>query len=249
MTSIPDAAIDSAVAPLLGFDISSHQDGINLDDAQKQGLKFVIIKASQGSFYTNPNYLLWAHEADRLGLIRWAYHWVTPESPESQWTRFRSVAPNVKCVMLDAEVDSLPSGPSYPTYDELLAVEDYFLSRLNPGGDVAAQNEHGMLYLPHWFWSAKSGNPSAAGWDSPDLSRVRSKHLVASNYVIGSGDPHTLYSQVSSSQWQGYGGRTPDLLQYTSSAAVGGKKSVDCDVSRLTLDKLRSFVAGVIPAP
>ncbi len=60
--------------PLNGIDISSHNEGIDLD---KLKLDFVIVKATQGKTYKNPYYSKWIKQAKRRGLLVGAYHYIS----------------------------------------------------------------------------------------------------------------------------------------------------------------------------
>lgn len=67
--------------------------------------------------------------------------------------------------------------------------------------------------------------------------------LWASAYVIGSGPFRSLYPGDGSSRWSGYSGQVPAILQYTSSAVIGGQTTCDANAFRGTIDELTRLVA------
>lgn len=93
-------------------------------------------------------------------------------------------------------------------------------------------------YAPHWYTGGE------------DLRFV--DWLWASEYVIGSGDPARLYTQVPASWWAPYGGRHPLMLQFTDHASVAGIAGpVDCSAFHGTPGDLAARVlpAAAKPAP
>jgi GH25 family lysozyme M1 (1,4-beta-N-acetylmuramidase) len=88
-------------------------------------------------------------------------------------------------------------------------------------------------YAPHWY----TGGEDLSFFD----------WLWASEYVNGSGDPGLLYKSVPATWWAPYGGESPLLLQFTSSASVAGVGgAVDCSAFQGTAAQL---AARLLPAP
>lgn len=83
-------------------------------------------------------------------------------------------------------------------------------------------------YLPDWVYG--------------DLSAFRYP-LWSSKYVTGAGSPRTLYPGDGARQWAAYGGKTPAILQFTSSATIGGQSTCDANAFRGTLQELTRLVA------
>jgi hypothetical protein len=74
--------------------------------------------------------------------------------------------------------------------------------------------------------------------------------LWASSYVTGSGSFKSLYPGDGSSKWAAFSGQTPAILQYTSSAAIGGQGTSDANAFRGTLADLTALIApGWATAP
>lgn len=83
-------------------------------------------------------------------------------------------------------------------------------------------------YLPDWVYG--------------DISGFRYP-LWSSKYVNGSGGYKSLYPGDSASQWAAYGGKSPSVLQYSSSATIGGQKTCDANAFRGSLTELTKLLA------
>lgn len=71
--------------------------------------------------------------------------------------------------------------------------------------------------------------------------------LWASSYVGGAGPYRSLYPGDSSSRWSAYSGRTPAVLQYTSSATIGRQGKCDANAFRGTVADFAALI-GAGPA-
>lgn len=94
------------------------------------------------------------------------------------------------------------------------------------------------LYLPRWVWS-QMGRPDLTGWDGP---------LINADYSgAGAGGALSVYAQAggnTASGWRPYGGRVPDVLQFTSSARVSMLSAeTDMDAYRGSAGELLSLLA------
>jgi hypothetical protein len=67
--------------------------------------------------------------------------------------------------------------------------------------------------------------------------------LWASSYVSGTGGFRALYPGDDSTRWAAYSGQTPAILQYSSSATIGGQTTSDANAYRGTLQELTTLVA------
>lgn len=82
-----------------------------------------------------------------------------------------------------------------------------------------------LSYIPKWYWSQIG---------SPDISNI-SGLLISSNY-------RTYTDEVTSTNgWAAYGGRTPDIWQYTDAQPIAGL-SLDCNAFRGTRDELAGLL-------
>ncbi|KAF2466226.1 putative N,O-diacetyl muramidase [Lindgomyces ingoldianus] len=67
-------------AAVPGFDISHYQGTVDFKSAYSSGARFVIIKATEGTTYQDPNFSKNYNGATSAGLIRGAYHFAQPAS-------------------------------------------------------------------------------------------------------------------------------------------------------------------------
>ena len=68
--------------PERGIDVSAYQNAngpIDWRELARHGIKFVAIKASEATYYTNPYYLSDARAASRAGLAVLAYAFANPD--------------------------------------------------------------------------------------------------------------------------------------------------------------------------
>jgi hypothetical protein len=93
-----------------------------------------------------------------------------------------------------------------------------------------------IVYAPEWVYGSK-------------VSALRYP-LWASSYVTGAGTARHLYPGDSSWRWDRYGGREPSILQFTSSATIGGQSTCDANAFRGSLADLIALLApGWVPKP
>ncbi|KAK4168491.1 glycoside hydrolase family 25 protein [Cladorrhinum sp. PSN259] len=77
--SLTLAALE-AEAAVQGFDISHYQSSVNYQAAYNSGARFVIIKATEGTSYIDPQFSTHYTGATNAGLIRGGYHFAHPDS-------------------------------------------------------------------------------------------------------------------------------------------------------------------------
>lgn len=66
--------VDPQEYPVRGIDVSSHNGLMNLDAAAADGIRFIFIKATEGSTYRDPNFRINYKKASHAGLKIGAYH-------------------------------------------------------------------------------------------------------------------------------------------------------------------------------
>ncbi len=202
---------------LYGIDISNHQRGMDLAQVAREGLDFVFCKVTEGVGFVDATWPGYRDAAKAAGLLLAGYHYLRADSD------------------IDAQADSFVRhlGPGIP------AMVDFEAN----GGDldtfwafVRAVNARGvrvaLSYIPRWYWQQVGGG---------DLSQVPG--LIQSSYVSGTGYASELYPGDDASGWAAFGGRTPDLLQFTDQALVAGM-SVDANAFRGTRDQLAALLDG-----
>lgn len=86
-----------------------------------------------------------------------------------------------------------------------------------------------IVYAPQWVYGGSLRSVPYPFW--------------ASSYVAGSGSARQLYPGDSSARWAPYSGQVPAILQYSSSAVIGGQSTSDADAFRGTLAQLTALVA------
>ncbi len=70
----PQVTIDRNIYPVMGVDISNHNGAIDFGRVSRDGISFVIIKASEGQQYRDPAFASYYRDARRAGLKVGAYH-------------------------------------------------------------------------------------------------------------------------------------------------------------------------------
>jgi lysozyme len=92
LTAVPDAHASVAVAvaaPIRGLDVSAHQHAgspINWGLLTRQGLRFVAVKVSEGTYYRNSYYASDARAAAAAGLAVLSYVFANPSSADGTAT-------------------------------------------------------------------------------------------------------------------------------------------------------------------
>ena len=112
-----DSMLDETKTMLDGIDISSWQQGL---DPAKVDADFIIVKATEGTYYTNPYFKKWADATLASGKLLGSYHFVRKGDAIKQADFFvKTVGPYIgKCVLfLDWEnaygVDAMAQGPKW----------------------------------------------------------------------------------------------------------------------------------------
>lgn len=178
-----------------------------------EGFSWVEQKVSEGSSYKDPYWPAIRDWCTANDFPCIGYHYVRVGDPAGQAANFVANGGG-KFAMLDFEANS-------GDISNFWAVVNAF---------NAADVEIALSYIPRWYWQQIG---------SPDLSQVPG--LIASNYVNGSGYASVLYPGNDDARWAPYGGATPQILQFTSSALVAGK-SVDANAFKGTITELRALL-------
>lgn len=192
-------------------DIASYESGISL-----VGMPAVVVKATEGYGYVNPDYARVAADATRRGIPWAAYHFLRRGGAVSQANWFHVHAGDVP-MMLDVET---AGDGTKATIDDVLA----FVAELRAWGGRPR-----LVYLPRWYW---------AGLGKPDLTPLAAAGLalVSSNY------PPAGYTDTGPG-WEPYGGVTPTVWQYTDAHSLNGF-TVDMNAYRGTIDQFRALLEG-----
>lgn len=215
---------------IFGADLS-HFDAPDARAMYAAGLDFMTHKAG-GDANDAEIGMWWGHMEPYGetggGMLLGAYWVLYPGSPATRAdafiARLDATCPGWRDMpfILQADCEQWNNDPNtVPTISEINAFCDRLAERmplLNP-----------VVYAPKWVYGS-----SVAALRYP---------LWASAYVNGSGGFEALYPGDGSSLWDAYGGRTPSILQYSSSATIGGQTTCDADAFRGTLAELTALVA------
>jgi hypothetical protein len=82
------------------------------------------------------------------------------------------------------------------------------------------------------------------GWDGPLWNADYTSRPAGTVSAMYPGDNWRPNHGSWTGGWAPYSGREPDLLQYTSSATIGGLTTCDASAYRGTLDQLRALLTG-----
>lgn len=70
----------AAVATVAGMDVSGYQGNVNWSAAYANGARFAYVKATEGTYYTNPYFAQQYNGSYNVGMIRGAYHFARPDT-------------------------------------------------------------------------------------------------------------------------------------------------------------------------
>lgn len=200
-----------------GIDISNHQGVVDLDRVKAEGFSFVWAKVSEGATFRDTYWPGTRDAARRAGLILAGYHYIREGDAAAQARAFvEHLGDKSIPAMLDFEDGS-------GRIEQFWAVKDAI---------EALGVRVRLSYIPDWYWERIG---------KPDLSTVPG--LIASEYVSGTGYASVLYPGNNSPLWKSFGGRTPDILQFTDRATVTGRP-MDANAFRGTPDQLRQLLIG-----
>jgi GH25 family lysozyme M1 (1,4-beta-N-acetylmuramidase) len=144
-----------------GIDIASwqHPNGAAIDWNQvvSSGKKFNIIKATQGTGYTNPYFADDYAQTKAHGMIAGAYHWLDPCCDGTSQAKYflnviGSYAYGDLPPMLDIEDTNVTNTGAY-----VQAIADWVKTI------EQAVGRKPMLYSGNWYWSGHLGNPPGYG--------------------------------------------------------------------------------------
>lgn len=212
----------------LGLDISHHQPlSLDLAQCRRDGCEFVFLKAGEGGTYSDPTFGPNLAEARAAGLIPAAYWFIRSNaSPAAHVAKLRQTVPLDVAIVPDIEKAADGSWPTKAHSDAVLAAI------------LAAGYRVPISYIPLWFWRDYWKSPSLAGW--PDLWSSRYPDNIVGSLASEWDQVARLYPHY----WNGYGGRNVAVLQFTSSARIGGYQPLDANAYRGTRDQFAALLGG-----
>lgn len=197
---------------MYGIDAASFQRDVDWA-AVDNSTGFGFSKVTQGHLYVNPYWpaakAAMTARAAASGFVPGAYLFLEEGDGAGQADHFALNAGDLAGFALAVDIE--PAGASRPGPADAAACVNR-LRLLYPGHPVGG-------YIPPWYWGSQ--DTTLVDW------------LWASRYLTGIGPPRSLFPRVPPSWWAGYGGSPVRLLQFTSSAVVGGVTGlVDCSAYR-----------------
>jgi GH25 family lysozyme M1 (1,4-beta-N-acetylmuramidase) len=196
-------------------DVSSYQAGISFS-----GCAIAMVKATEDDNYTNPDYASAKVRAADAGAYFCAYHFLHAGNGAGQASYAYGVVGSEVPLMIDWEPAYNPDG-SIASAPQVSDAADFINQYRALGGTTY------LLYLPHWYWEGNLGQASLTS--VIDLGML----LVSSDY--------TAYSDTGPG-WAAYGGMTPVIWQYTSTATLNGVTNVDMNAYMNTLANFQAQV-------
>jgi lysozyme len=211
------------MAVTFGLDISHHQDAaLDLARARSEGIEFVILKATEGADWNDPEFAANLNEARAAGLLVAAYHYQRSNvTAAAQVANVRDSVPLDVPVVLDVETNS--GGVA--------------LTRDLVAGLRAAGYSVPLTYIPRWYWN-EIGSPSLAGLPPLWSSRYPDN-------IIGTLSDE--WADVPAHYWDGYGGLDVAVLQFTSSVRIAGHQPIDANAFRGTRAELAALLEDDMP--
>jgi GH25 family lysozyme M1 (1,4-beta-N-acetylmuramidase) len=244
LTGIPPVAAARAVR---GPDVSSfqHPNGAAIHWAKvaKSGRRFAIVKATEGTSYTNPYFAKDYSAAGAAGLVRGSYHFARPATPivSTAVAQAKAFAAQVGTVTsaktlppaLDLEVTGGLSSSQLVTWAQVFLLKMRSLTGRTP-----------MLYTYPFFWSSivndptafkrfplwmasyGSSAPTANLWQFTDSGKVRGiSDLADLSQYVGSTGPSwaKMADGTASTSWKAAAPAAPHGLTVVPS---GGKVTV-----------------------
>lgn len=179
-------------------DISSYEAGLTI----QPGTVAVIAKATEGTYYQDPDYAEFKAQAAHVGAVFSAYHFLKAGGNPAGQADYCHAMVGSTPVMLDVETE----GTSKPGVADVAA----FITRIRAlGGRVWG------AYFPQWYWQQVGGNLASLG-----------VAIVSSNYAAysDSGPGWAPYGGATPAAWQytdaqAYGGQHVDFNAFKGSVA------------------------------
>lgn len=222
-------AASPAVAPqgtIFGVDVSEHQDGMSLQRAAAEGMKFAIVRTTDGT-YRDRCYRSHLEDAEASGLVTAAYHYL--RNP-SEGTTVRQ--------QVDASL-SVMGARKRPVWIDVETSAGLHVNHIRECKrlfETAGVRVIGAYsYVPYWEGRISPGEP-----DSHEFGAF----WVAAYGANRRGAPSEIYPGDGHAQWTyPLGNQKPSLWQFGSEAQVAGF-TVDINAFKGTKDQLRALFYG-----
>ncbi|MCX5528243.1 lysozyme [Streptomyces bobili] len=153
-----------------GVDVSSHQRTVAWSTLWASGVTWAYVKATEGTYYTNPYYGSQYTGSRAVGMIRGAYHFATPDTTGGAaqadyfvdhgggWTRDGTTLPGV----LDIEWNPYGDACFGRTKASMISWIANFLARYK-----ARTGRDAVIYTATSWWTQCTGNYAGFGATNP----------------------------------------------------------------------------------
>lgn len=158
------------VGGVLGMDVSGYQHNVNWAAAYAAGARFAVVKATEGTTYTNAYFAQQYNGSASIGMIRGAYHFALPNTQAGSgtaqadffvdhgggWSADGSTLPPA----LDIEYN--PYGPTCYRMSpaSMVAWIQAFVAEVH-----ARTTQYPLIYSTYGWWSRCTGNSAAFSQD------------------------------------------------------------------------------------
>ena len=209
---------NSSVPQLPGIDVSSHQGALDWSTIAPH-IDFVYAKASEGTYYLNPDFANQYNGPYDAGLIRGSYHFAIPDNSSGTaqadyflahgggWSSDGRTLPGA----LDIEYNPYGSSCYGLTHNQMVAWIDDFVTEY-----AARTHAYPVIYSTTDWWNSCTGASSAFTGLDP---------IWVANYSVAGGGPLPA-------DWGFY-----TFWQYADSGSVPG----DQDLFNGALDRLKTL--------
>lgn len=205
-----DSAAAGGPSIQIGIDVSEHQDGLSLVQAAAEGIEFVVVRTTDGT-YRDRTYASHIDDARRAGLPAEAYHYL--RNPSEGTTVAEQV--EASCAVMGEQVCPVwidCETPAGLRLEHVRQARDEFAARGVPVAGI-------YTYPRYWRWRMLSAATAEFG------------AVWAADYGADhAGPPREL---LRGRQWPGeIGKQAPVMWQYGSRGLVAGYE-VDVNARRL----------------
>ena len=198
VSAIQVKIVTKSKSQLNGIDIASYQQGLN---PAKVDADFIIVKSTEGTWYTNPYFRKWADATLASGKLLGSYHFASVGDAKSQADYFVDTVGDYlgSCVLfLDWEASAIEQGPQWAKK---------FMNRVYKRTGIRPLIYMSKSVCNNWDWS----------------SVASSYGLWVAQYSYAYQNKGTGYLADPWTDDNGYGAwGAPTLYQYTSNGWISG---------------------------
>ncbi|MET9254396.1 lysozyme [Streptomyces sp. NPDC048182] len=162
--------VESRAAQTEGVDVSGHQGNVAWSTLWSSGVKWAYVKATEGTYYTNPYFAQQYNGSYNVGMIRGSYHFATPDTTSGAaqanyfvdhgggWSRDGKTLPGA----LDIEWNPYGAACYGKSASAMVSwIRDFVNTyRARTGRDA-------VIYTATSWWTQCTGNSGAFGTTNP----------------------------------------------------------------------------------